>query len=397
MRYDMEHRLVEIRRLRWRWGGVTAVYLLAIIILYTVLQRAWPYGAPRWAGLTAVTAIYCLWVVWRHLEENHRPDESTLLARFGWGNRLTLLRGLLISLVGGFLLSPWPAGWVGWLPAVLYTAADAADYLDGYAARITNHATQLGTRLDMTFDSLGMVVVTLLAAWYGQLPWWYLPVGLARYLFMFGLWLRQKQQWPISPLPHSWHRRIFAGFQMGFMSVALWPIVPATTATIAGTLFALATAASFLRDWLVAIGWVDPHTAVYQRWQRRLYWATAVLLPLFLRLVFLICLVMVYIRIDMAGWTAVFATWRLPWPETWARFWAMIGVAAGSLIMAGAVGRVMALVMMFPLGFAMLASGANVWNGTAVASAVLIMLLGTGALSLWRPEERFMYRRAGTQ
>ncbi|NJN55525.1 MAG: hypothetical protein HC804_12690 [Anaerolineae bacterium] len=46
------------------------------------------------------------------------------------------------------------------------------------------------------------------------------------------------------------------------MSVVLWPIVSPIVATITGTLFALATSTSFLRDWLVVIGWIDPATAV---------------------------------------------------------------------------------------------------------------------------------------
>ncbi|NJN55524.1 MAG: CDP-alcohol phosphatidyltransferase family protein [Anaerolineae bacterium] len=164
-----------------RWWWVTAVYGFTILIFYVVWLRVWSCCAGRWVVVTAVTASYCLWVVWRHLPENHRPGESVLLPRFGWGNRLTLLRGLCISLIAGFLFSPWPAGWVGWLPAILYTIADVADYLDGYAARITNHATRLGERLDMEFDGLGLAVVTLLAVWMGQLPGWYLLIGLARY------------------------------------------------------------------------------------------------------------------------------------------------------------------------------------------------------------------------
>jgi CDP-diacylglycerol--glycerol-3-phosphate 3-phosphatidyltransferase len=369
--------------------------MMIILVFYLLGQRVWPCCAGRWLMVTAMTAAYALWIVWRHLPENHRPIETTLLPGFGWGNRLTLLRGLNISLVAGFLLSPWPEGWVGWLPAMLYTIADIADYLDGYAARITNHATCLGERLDMEFDGLGMVVVTLLAVWYAQLPWWYLLIGLARYLFVFGLWLRQKRQLPAYPLPHSWHRRIFAGFQMGFMSVVLWPIMPVAVATIAGTLFALATSASFLRDWLVMIGWLDPATAVYRQWQRRLYRATAVILPPLLRLMLLFTLGKVYINFNLQDWTVLFTTWQLPWPAVWAQFWAVTALISAVMVILGIMGRLMTLALLFPLGFTMLAQGANGANTLAVTCTILILLLGTGAFSLWRPEERFMVRRAG--
>ncbi|HRQ38933.1 MAG TPA: CDP-alcohol phosphatidyltransferase family protein [Chloroflexota bacterium] len=386
--------------MRGRWGMVTAVYLLTILFFYLLWQWVWPCCAERWLGITAVTAVYCLWVVWRHLPENHRPGETDLLPRFGWGNRLTLLRGLMISLVAGFLLSPWPGGWLGWLPAILYTIADIADYLDGYAARITNHATRLGERLDMEFDGLGLVVVTLLAVWYGQLPTWYLLIGFARYFFVFGLWLRQKRQLPAFPLPHSWHRRIFAGFQMAFMSVVLWPIVPAVGAAIAGTLFALATSASFMRDWLVTIGWLDPATAVYQQWQRRVYVVTAVYLPPILRLLLLLSLWQLYINFGVGQWVTLFTTWRLPGPAALAQFWAVVGVVTAVLVILGILGRLMTLPLLFPLGFTLLVvEGAEAQElfavTTAVTCTILILLLGTGTLSLWKPEEKWMVRRAG--
>jgi len=43
----------------------------------------------------------------------------------------------------------------------------------------------------------------------------------------------------------------------------------------------------------------------------------------------------------------------------------------------------------------MLTNGANGVNGMAVACVILIALLGTGAYSLWQPEDRFLYKRAG--
>lgn len=390
---------MEIQSLRRRFGWVTAVYIGTILGFYTIFRLNWSCCAGRWLGITAVTAVTCLWLVWRHLPEHRRQGETAVLPRFGWGNRLTLLRGLNISLMAGFLFSPWPAGWLGWLPAILYTTADLADYLDGYAARKTNHATPLGERLDMEFDSLGTLLVTLLAVWYAQLPWWYLSIGLARYLFVFGLWLRRKLNKPEYPMIFSWHRRIFAGFQMGFLSVVLWPVVPAAGATIAGTLFALATSASFLRDWFLVIGWLDPATAVYQIWQKRIYRATAVSLPPILRGLLSLCVLnlmgQMMVPVRPLVWAELFAGWGLPSPVALAVFWAAVGMLAVVLVLLGAAGRTAALVLLFPLGFDIAARGLNLSNGLALACTVLLLMLGTGALSWWQPEEKFMFRHVG--
>jgi CDP-diacylglycerol--glycerol-3-phosphate 3-phosphatidyltransferase len=277
---------MQLEKLRRRWLWLAIGWGTAVSLFYFWLRHIWQIElANRWLGLTLLPLLYCLWVVGRHLAENRRAGETAVLPTFGWGNRLTLLRGLAISMVAGFLFSPWPEGWLAWLPMLLYTAADVADYLDGYLARITNHATRLGERLDMEYDGLGMLVVSLLAVWYGQLPWWYLILGLARYLFVFGLWWREMRGLPAHNLPPSVHRRVFAGFQMGFMSAVLWPIVPPAFATIAGTIFAIPTALGFLRDWFLVTGRLDPQADAYRRMQRWLYVATTQQMPPMLRIV----------------------------------------------------------------------------------------------------------------
>jgi CDP-diacylglycerol--glycerol-3-phosphate 3-phosphatidyltransferase len=386
--------------LKRRWLLVAVIYFLSILLFYWLWRFAAgsTYGS-RWLVQTALIGAYCLWIVRRFLPENYRPREQVLLARFGWGNSLTLLRGLLISMVGGFLFIPWPDGRLAWLPALLYTTADIADFLDGYAARITNHVTQLGVRLDMEFDSLGMLIVSLLAVWYGQLPIWFLFIGLERYFFLIGLWVREKQNLPNQPLPHSQHRRIFAGFQMGFLSVVLWPILPAEAATIAGSILALAISASFLRDWLIVIGRLDSQSDFYKMWQRRAYRLFTVYLPPVVRLVFLGCVLVVMQQLDPlrqpADWVTLFADWHLPWPGFLATFFAIIGLVAALMIILGIMGRIMAILVMFPIGFDMVVNGANLFNGVAMGCGITIVLLGTGALSLWQPEENFVLRRAG--
>ncbi|MBK8987591.1 MAG: CDP-alcohol phosphatidyltransferase family protein [Chloroflexi bacterium] len=377
--------------LRQRAITATAFSTGVWLLLAVGLWRVWPEGGRRWALLSGLLLVYVLALFWRNLPYNHRQGETAVLPTLGLGNSLTLYRGLATALLAGFLFSPWPGGWLAWLPAILYMTADIADYLDGYAARRANHATRLGEILDMEYDGLSVLIVTLLAVWYEQLPLWYLPLGLARYLFVFGLWLRARRGLPIYDMPPSVHRRIFAGFQMGFLSAVLWPITPPAGATIAGVVFGAATAVSFLRDWLVAAGRLDPASACYRRWQRRIYVAATRWLPLLLRLILAFCLAALW----PPDWTALFVTWGLPGAAAWAIGWLAVMAAAGTAAALGVMGRLAAIFLVFPLGFDMLTRGLTWANGAALAGVIAIMLLGTGAFSLWQPEERWMARRAG--
>jgi CDP-diacylglycerol--glycerol-3-phosphate 3-phosphatidyltransferase len=395
---SQENQSQSLNRLQRRWLATAVSWYIILGFGYWLLAPVWP-DAGRWAAIAGLVMGYGLWVLWDGLSQNHRAGETAVLPTLGWGNGLTLMRGLAISLVAGFLFSPWPGGALAWLPMLLYTTADVADYLDGYLARVTNHATALGARLDMEFDGLGMLVVSLLAVWYGQLPWWYLSLGLARYLFVLGLWWREKRNLPVHEITPSVHRRIFAGFQMGFMSAVLWPIIPPAGATIAGTIFAAATAVSFLRDWLVAVGWIDPQAVRYQQARRQIYRLMTYWLPPLWRLGLVGGTAVILTHLSPiwqpTAWIDLFASWHLPGPGLWAMGWVLVLLTAGTAVALGVMGRLFSLLLVFPIGFDVITRGLTMSNGAALACIIILMLLGTGPLSLWRPEERFMVRRAG--
>ena len=215
-------------------GGV------AIALGYLLLEGAWePVYAGRWMLLTLSVLLILLRTLWVHLGENHRPAVPELLPTLGIANLISLLRGLLLAMLAGFLFSPWPPGRLALLPGALYTAAVALDYADGFAARLTNCPTVLGSTLDITLDGLGTLIAPLVAVWYGQLPVWYLLVSAARYLFLFGIWLRRRLGMPLRDLPPSAVRRALAGVQFGFISAVLWPVFKPPATWIGATIFML--------------------------------------------------------------------------------------------------------------------------------------------------------------
>ena len=106
----------------------------------------------------------------------------------------------------------------------MYAVFVVGDFFDGYASRKTNRTTELGKNLDMECDSLGTLIAVMLAIQYAQLPIWFLSVGVARYLFVFGIRWRERTGKPVLELPFSFNRRIIGGFMAGFLSVALLPL-----------------------------------------------------------------------------------------------------------------------------------------------------------------------------
>jgi CDP-diacylglycerol--glycerol-3-phosphate 3-phosphatidyltransferase len=287
---------------------------------------------------------------------------------------------------------------LAWVIVLLYTITDVADFFDGYVARRADHVTELGGVLDMEFDGLGTLVVILLAVSFGQLPPWYLLLGLARYLFLVGLWLRRQLGRPIADLPPSAHRRVFAGFQMGFLSVVLWPILPRPMATLAGALFAAATGLGFLRDWLAASGALDPAASGYRRVQGRLYRLFAVWLPPLWRLLLVMALANMVRGVwplPPASWRALLAGWGLPAAGVWAGLAAALALAGGALVGLGVLPRLLSIALAVPIGFDIAARGLRWDNGLALVATVFIQLLGPGRFALWPAEERFMFRRLG--
>ncbi len=358
----------------------------------------WP-SSSRWLALSGLALAYGLWVLWRNLPANHRTGEEALLPSLGSGNILTLVRGLCIGLLAGFLFGPWPQGALAWIIVLLYTLTDIADYFDGYLARRANHVTPLGGVLDMEFDGLGTLVVILLAVSFGQLPWWYLGLGLARYLFVFGLWLRRRLGRPLYDMAPSAHRRVFAGFQMGFLSVVLWPILPRPMAVIAGSLFAAATGLGFLRDWLVASGVLNPNSMPYRHAQRRLYRTFAILLPLVWRFGLVVAMASIFRAVAPlpvpAAWQQLLISWSVPAAPFFAFLVAAIGLIGAPLVGLGILPRVLSIALALPSGFDIATRGLEWDNGLALVSSVFIQLLGPGPYALWPVEERHMFRRLG--
>ncbi len=370
-----------LEQLRKETALFAALGFSLLAACYAALRLGWEAKyAALWLILPSLAVVYQLTILLYNLPANVRLGETQPLPNLGWGNRLTLVRGFLAAGVMGFLLLPRPEGWLAWLPGILYTLSCAADFFDGYAARMTNHATRLGEVLDMSFDGIGVLAASLLAVQYGQAPAWYVLVGLARYLFLGGLWLRKRLNKPIYELPPSLSRRIFAGLQMGFLAILLWPLFSPPGTHIAAALFGLPLLFGFGRDWLYVSGVLKQRQPRKRPGEALRNWALTALRGLILALNLSL----------LIAWSGKLSNVSLPLIA--------LGVLNGlavALIVFGVLPRVAAGFALGFLGFYQMLSPLTASQIVLAVAYTIILYAGSGALSLWTPEDYLYRHRAG--
>lgn len=100
-------------------------------------------------------------------------------------NQLTILRLLLVPLIGYTLTAGWPFHYQ--ISAVVYASAAATDTLDGRLARSRHQVTELGKFLDPLADKV--LVITVLAILVSQtiVPFWVVVVIFMREFIITGL------------------------------------------------------------------------------------------------------------------------------------------------------------------------------------------------------------------
>ena len=163
------------------------------------------------SGLGLLTGA-CVWRYW-----------STGID-FGWANRITLTRGMLvIALVS---LAPFLSDLPGnslWLYVSLCVIALILDGVDGKVARTIGTETAFGARFDMELDALFILGLCLAALALERAGIWVLALGLIRYGFVVA-----GKIWPFinGPLPDSFRRKTICVWQLVTLMVALLPITP---------------------------------------------------------------------------------------------------------------------------------------------------------------------------
>jgi phosphatidylglycerophosphate synthase len=360
------------RELRWLALSGSAVLLLCGAILAVDSDGR---AVLQWAGQAGLLWGMICSMARSRLGLNRADDRSLLYSGLGWGNRVTLGRGLLIAITGGFLFSA--PGSVGppVLPALSYGLAALLDRADGFIARRFGQTTLLGSELDIRLDALGLVIAPLLAIQWGRLNGSYLLLSVAFYAYRWALQRRRNRQLPVLPLPENSLRRILAGFQMGFVTLALWPETDPAFGRMAGIAFMAPLLFGFAVDWGIATGRIDPTIIdVLEQWRE------GYLMPALRLLLFgLGCA-----WLDQSGQTPALAS-----TAAW--------LSGLLMVLLGLSGRVGALLLLLHLDGEMARASDGMAATALVIGASWLLMLGTGRYSLLPWGEDWLRRYDGAR
>ncbi|MGD9235667.1 MAG: CDP-alcohol phosphatidyltransferase family protein [Desulfobacterales bacterium] len=383
-------------RLQTAWWMACLFCLLFLLGGLSCLYFVWqPFSAFQWLLTAAAINAYVLWLLWTAMGKNHSLQNAVLQPDLGIANWLTIARAFLIGALGGFLFQGPPgispgSQWLIWLPGILYIVAVLLDYLDGLVARLMRSETRLGEWLDTKIDALGLLVAPVVAIGYDRLPVYYISVSLAYYLFQFGIWHRKQNNQPVIELrPHP-VKRMIAGFQMGLVIMALLPVFSPTVMTIAASIFMIPLLAGFLRDALVAGGYVSVNHLQQTRWDPHIAFVSTKFLPLMLRL-FIVLTGMVFLyKVIVAPVTGDHRAAMLFNPAALPLF-----ATAALMIAVGFMARIAALLISIVAAGILTAWGSPFSLFLLLPCALTLMLTGSGMGSLWQPEDRLFLERQG--
>lgn len=355
---------------------------LAVIGFFAAVRELGISQASGWLILATVALLILFGSIWRQLPANRIAPDGPVLAVLGYGTLLTIFRGILLAYLLGFLAFPVLSGRLAWVPGLMFAITVFADFFDGFLARRQGLLTGLGAWLDINIDAAGVLVGCLVGIHFGRLPTVYLSVGLARYLFVFGIWARERRELPIFPLSESSRRRGLAGSQMVFITILLLPVFSPPTTFYVAAVFMAVFLSSFLYDWFLISGQID---SAGSKWLQRNQAFLETRLPIIFRLI--TAGLLVYI----AGSSYLGDSANQP-PTVIL----VLNFILAFMMITGLAGRLAALLILLMIGYFQMSGPLDFATILLIIIASLVFFTGTGAWSMWSAEGGLAGYRAGT-
>jgi CDP-diacylglycerol--glycerol-3-phosphate 3-phosphatidyltransferase len=372
------------------YRGWVVLWSIDLLILVAGCILVWYYRNPRQASLWTLKVAAVLIYEQLFLLRNRRRilRGPNLAHLWGMANILSLSRGTMIALLAGFLFTAKQTGILAWLPAFLYSLLASLDFLDGYWARKSNTQTNMGELLDQEYDGLGILIAVVLVIQWRHLPVIFLLIGLAKYVFAWGISWRRLRGGSVLPLPPSYLRRRLAGFQMGILAVFLWPIAGPPGTLLAELIIGVPLLVGFVRDWLFVSGALDPEDPIYLRIRRIYYTVACKWLPLLIRAFLGAAAVIAVLTSIRAGapppdWLSSSSLPAfLPPAVLLAVIYTVLRLLLLLFLTAGLFTSASALLLLLLEGLVIFLGGLDAWTALIVSSIMLLYLFGPGPYRL---------------
>jgi phosphatidylglycerophosphate synthase len=216
-----------------------AAGLMAQVLLLAALAGTAGLGGAGWT-IGIACAVTMATALARGLAR--RPGE-----RLGPASWVTLARATLAVGVAALAADSFVHDIPVALLVTLAAVALCLDPVDGWLARRTGTATELGARFDGEVDAFLILALSVYVA--PACGWWVLAIGGARYLFLAGEWLLP---WMRTPLPPRRWRKLVAATQGIVLTVAAAGVLPRalTQALLLAALALLAASMGECTWWL---------------------------------------------------------------------------------------------------------------------------------------------------
>jgi phosphatidylglycerophosphate synthase len=169
------------------------------------------------------------------------------VASLGPADCVTLTRAVLVGGVTALIADSFVRPAALSTLVVLAAAALALDAVDGWVARRTRTASELGARFDMEVDAFLIFALSVYVS--RSVGLWVLAIGAARYLFVTAGCL---VPWMRAPLPPRYWRKPVAAIQGIVLTLAVADVLPGVGIDVAIVAALVLLVESFGRDvwWL---------------------------------------------------------------------------------------------------------------------------------------------------
>jgi len=203
-------RKVHLRPVWWAVGGTAAV--IAVAAITGLSPAGWAVGGAYLAGSSIL------------LSRGLRRHGAS---RLGPANAVTATRSAIVGVVAALVATSFTGSPPVPLLVALASIALALDGLDGYVARRSGSASELGARFDMEVDAFLILVLSVYDA--RTVGGWVLVLGLLRYAFVAASWVLP---WMRRSLPARHWRKVAAAAGGIALTVAATGLLPPPVAAL---------------------------------------------------------------------------------------------------------------------------------------------------------------------